>query len=272
MLTLPQTQYALQILLGISLLIQTLEFWRLSEPRFATGVWSWQIQKDDLGHASPWLRHYFTMIYGDRLWRLHLVLRLGLILSALLLGFNLLNVGLLFMGTLYLLIRWRGAFNGGSDFMTIVVLTGLVVVQLGQIWVDPAVAWTAGLWYITIHTISSYFLSGAVKLFYDGWRDGRAIIAFLDGAIYGPLAADSVMRKPVVAVMCSWAFILWECSFPMVLLGADWAVVWCAIAVLFHFLVFWFFGLNRFFWAWCVTFPAVIYCAGQLSLVYSGAT
>jgi hypothetical protein len=31
--------------------------------------------------------------------------------------------------------------------------------------------------------------------------------------------------------------------------------------VLFHFLVYWYFGLNRFFWAWLASFPAVIYCA-----------
>ncbi|UUZ62889.1 hypothetical protein LP417_24100 [Polaromonas sp. P1-6] len=35
----------------------------------------------------------------------------------------------------------------------------------------------------------------------------------------------------------------------------------CAVAAVFHFLVFWFFGLNRFFWAWISTFPAVLYCA-----------
>jgi len=29
-------------------------------------------------------------------------------------------------------------------------------------------------------------------------------------------------------------------------------------------LVFWFFGLNRFFWAWLSSFPAVVYCAGTV--------
>jgi len=27
--------------------------------------------------------------------------------------------------------------------------------------------------------------------------------------------------------------------------------------------VFWFFGLNRFFWAWLATFPAILGCASQ---------
>ena len=41
------------------------------------------------------------------------------------------------------------------------------------------------------------------------------------------------------------------------------AVVFCAVASVFHFLVFRFFGLNRFFWAWMTTYPAILWCAGQ---------
>jgi len=29
----------------------------------------------------------------------------------------------------------------------------------------------------------------------------------------------------------------------------------------FHYLVYWYLGLNRFFWAWLATYPAVLYCA-----------
>jgi hypothetical protein len=86
----------------------------------------------------------------------------------------------------------------------------------------------------------------------------------LDGGVYGPLAGDSLFRKPVIAVCCSWAFIVWECAFPLALLHAPTVVLWCGIAALFHFLVFWHFGLNRFFWAWCASFPAIIHCAGRL--------
>jgi hypothetical protein len=32
-------------------------------------------------------------------------------------------------------------------------------------------------------------------------------------------------------------------------------------------LVFWFFGLNRFFWAWVASFPAIVWCAGQVSVL-----
>jgi hypothetical protein len=65
----------------------------------------------------------------------------------------------------------------------------------------------------------------------------------------------------MLAMLCSWSFTLWEGLFPLALLDVRLAAVFCAIATVFHFLVFWFFGLNRFFWAWLSTFPAILYCA-----------
>jgi hypothetical protein len=71
------------------------------------------------------------------------------------------------------------------------------------------------------------------------------------------------LRKPWLARLGAWAFIGWECAAPLALLDPMVAFVFCAIALLFHFLVFWFFGLNRFFWAWIVTFPAILACSAQ---------
>ena len=65
----------------------------------------------------------------------------------------------------------------------------------------------------------------------------------------------------------AWTFILWECAAPLALLDTRLALVFCCIAALFHFLVFWFFGLNRFFWAWLASFPAIVWCAGQINIL-----
>jgi hypothetical protein len=173
---------------------------------------------------------------------------------------------MLFFSTIIVLIRWRGTFNGGSDFMTIVALTGLLIGHLASIWWPPALAWRAGLWYVTIHTLTSYFISGAIKLGHRHWRTGKALTVFLDTAIYGPLSASSLWHQPPVTRLAAWSFILWECAAPLVLLGPMWASGFCMIAAVFHGLVFWYFGLNRFFWAWAVSFPALIYCASDLRL------
>jgi hypothetical protein len=86
---------------------------------------------------------------------------------------------------------------------------------------------------------------------------------FLNAAIYGPLSASSFLRRPWLACLGAWAFIGWECAAPLALLHPLVALVFCTIALLFHFLVFWFFGLNRFFWAWLATFPAILACSAQ---------
>jgi hypothetical protein len=67
-----------------------------------------------------------------------------------------------------------------------------------------------------------------------------------------------------MALLGAWAFIVWECCAPLALVSPELATAFCAVAGVFHFLVFWFFGLNRFFWAWLASFPAILWCATQL--------
>jgi hypothetical protein len=162
-----------------------------------------------------------------------------------------------------MLLRWRGAFNGGSDFMTLIVLTGMLIAQCMAQAGDPELGWRAGLWYISLQTVTSYFMSGWVKLLQPQWRSGEALVVFLNGAIYGPLPAGHLLSRPLLARAAAWAFIVWECCFPLAFIGPLTALFFCATAVVFHFLVFWFFGLNRFFWAWLATFPAILGCASQ---------
>jgi hypothetical protein len=249
-----------EFLLATSLLIQTLEFLRLRSAQQGDALWSWTIQRGDLTHASRPVSNFFDWLFSEPVHRTHLLIRLAAAAS-LYIGSSIVSATLLFFSTIAILIRWRGAFNGGSDFMTIIALTGLMIAHWGQWLVSPVLAWQAGLGYVCLQTMTSYFISGAIKLFSKEWRNGTALPYFLDGGIYGPLAVDSVFRKRLVAVACSWGFILWECSVPVVFLGPIVAVVYCAIALVFHLLVFAFFGLNRFVWAWVVSFPALIYCA-----------
>ncbi len=157
---------ALECLCAISLLIQTLEFLKLRTATSDAGVWSWQVQRADVAHAPLWLRKVFDGLYRDRIHHLHLLLRAGAAAS-LFAGSSPFSAVLLFASTMLILIRWRGAFNGGSDFMTVVALTGLVIANLAALFVGPVLAWKAGLWYITIHAMSSYFISVQLKCFHQ---------------------------------------------------------------------------------------------------------
>lgn len=255
---------SVEILCGVSLILQTIEFLALREPLSARGVWTHAIGRGDLAHASGITQRLFALLYQDHLWLAHLCLRLLAACALVIHGGSAPLMAFLFLGSVVVLIRWRGAFNGGSDFMTIVVLSGLFMASLVGWFGDEELGWRAGLIYIAIHSASSYFISGGVKLLNKDWRSGRALPLFLDGGVYGPLSPTSLYWKKPVAMICSWAFMIWECLAPLAFLDLAFALVYCSVAGVFHLLVFWYFGLNRFVFAWFSTFPAIIYVAGQL--------
>ena len=251
-----------QTLLALSLIIQTSEYWVIARRQDVRDVWAWSVQREDLRHSNRVIRRVFNFLYQGEIHIFHLGLRLLFAIS-LFWGATLPSSLFLFLSTIVLLIRWRGSFNGGSDFMTVVAVTGLIIAIAGSEFFDKEHAWTAALWYISIHSITSYFMSGAVKLLNPHWRNGEALIYFLDGGLYGPLSERSLFRKPFIAASASWSFIIWEILFPLVLFDQTLAMSFIFSAFVFHLLVFRFFGLNRFVWAWAVTFPAIIYCSGQ---------
>ena len=254
--------HALELLFALSAGIQTLEYWRMRPALQSRGLWTWQIQGQDIPHAVA--RKFFDFLFTNTALSVLLVARFISLIALALQGANLPNVSFLFLSNIAVLIRWRGAFNGGSDFMTLVVLTGLMISQWVGYFGNSELGWQACFWYITIQSITSYFVSGAVKLLRPEWRNGSAMTIFLNAAIHGPLSKTHPLHTPWLAALGSWTFILWECASPLALLDGRLALIFCAIAAFFHFLVFWFFGLNRFFWAWAASFPAIVWCAGQL--------
>lgn len=254
---------ATELVFAWSLTIQTLEYLRMGQYTAQDAFWSWPLQRADIPNAP--VRALLDVLFKPHMHQLHLVLRLCAAVALALQGASLPLIGFLFVGNLLILIRWRGAFNGGSDFMTLVVLTGLLISQVVGALGNVELGWQAGFWYIAIQAITSYFMSGAVKLLRREWRNGSAMTIFLNGAIYGPLSAKHLLRNTWLALFGSWGFIVWEILFPLSLLDPRLAAVFCAVAALFHFLVFWFFGLNRFFWAWMCAFPAIIWCSAQFS-------
>lgn len=255
-LDLPLAIRAFEVLLGWSLLLQSAEYLRVQR---IDRVGDWRIQRAEV--PSAWVRDWLDFTYKPTLYSTLLWLRGALALALMLGHAGLGSAVVLFVMALLILLRWRGAFNGGSDFMTLVGLTGLLLAHVLGLFTDPTKAWHIALWYVTVQSLSSYFVSGWVKLMRPEWRSGQALTVFLDNGVYGPLSAHSIYRWPCVAKLCSWSFILWEGLFPLALLDLRLAALFCAIATVFHFLVFWFFGLNRFFWAWLSTFPAILYCA-----------
>jgi len=264
MLSLDQAREALLWLTALSVLIQCAELLRVQAGDAPLAPWPWSIQRDDLKGASSPVRALFDWLYQPTVLRLQILLHALAAASLPAWGATIPAALFLLVSQVLISIRFRGAFNGGSDFMTLVVLMGIAVGAVATPWTGPTLAWQAGLWVISIQALSSYFLSGTVKLRYAGWRNGRALPALLDGGIHGPLDPHSPLRRRHVATFSSWAFILWEAAFPLAMIDPRITTFWCAIGMVFHFLVWWYFGLNRFFWAWLATFPALIGCATMI--------
>ena len=254
----------LEILCALSILLQTVENWRIADSTDPTGVWSWSLQRADIPASPAWVLQMLDWLYQPLPYRALLWLRGLVALWLAVAGAQIGSAVVLFVLQLLILVRWRGAFNGGSDFMTLISLTGILIAQALMLFTEPGLAWAAGLGYVAIHTLSSYFISGWVKLKRAEWRSGEALTVFLNSGLYGPLPPDSVFRRPAVALVCSWAFILWEGVFPLVLLLHDLVWLFGGVALFFHFLVFWFFGLNRFFWAWAANLSSVFFLADWL--------
>ena len=251
----------LELLFGLSLLLQTLEYLRMGRVIAPDGSWPWHLQRQDV--PNRYVRALLDRVFARPALHAQLLLRVVAVVLMVVQGSSLALVLFLFISHVLVLLRWRGAFNGGSDFMTLIVLTGLLIAQLMAHAGDPELGWRAGLWYVSLQTVTSYFMSGWVKLLQPQWRSGEALVVFLNGAIYGPLPARHPLARPVLARAAAWAFIVWECCFPLAFIGPLTALFFCATAAVFHFFVFWFFGLNRFFWAWVATFPAILGCASQ---------
>ncbi|MEY2620092.1 MAG: hypothetical protein RL522_3094 [Pseudomonadota bacterium] len=257
-MTLTDAARAFEILLGWSLLLQSLEQLRVQA---LDRVGDWAIQRTEVPTHPRWVLPLLDAAFRPAVYLGMLWARAGLALLLMMGHLSLAGAVVLFVIALLLLFRWRGAFNGGSDFMTLVGLTGLLIAHGVGAYADMAQGWRAGLWYVALQAATSYFMSGWVKLLRPEWRTGRALPFFLDTGVYGPIAANSVFHRPWAARACAWSFTVWEGCFPLALLDARLAAAFCAVAAVFHFGVFWYFGLNRFFWAWIATFPAVMYAA-----------
>lgn len=164
-------------------------------------------------------------------------------------------------------LRFRGTFNGGSDFMTLVVLTAMLVAAL-----SPAGAHRiqdGSLWYIALHVCASYFVAGWIKILKPHWRSGRALRGFLSTTIYAPSAVwrrlhPSSAAASAMMLLLAWAVMLWEITFPAALFEPRAAFAALALGVFFHLGNVLFFGLNRFFFAWLAAYPAVIFAAHSL--------
>jgi hypothetical protein len=238
-------------LLSIAILQQTIELLMIRSTWNDHGIWRWSTLNQEF--QAP----IFSVFFSTKGFTLLLILRL---LCATLIWFapcTILNA-FLFLSTWLIAIRWRGLFNGGSDSMTIVVTIGLF---LARATIDhPAIAKYA-LAYIALQLTLSYLVAGWVKLKNPEWRRGIAMPVFLKTPRYDspPDVIRKLFQNPLRAKLISWTIIVLECAFPLSWCSPHLCVFFLSLALIFHLLNFWVFGLNRFVFAWLSAYPALYF-------------
>ena len=252
-----------EALLGASLLVQTLEHALTRRAVSEAGVWAWTTVRDEFG-PLPWAaRRALDALLGARGLDVVLAAR-ALAAVALIAWGGPLPAWVASATTALVCLRFRGLFNGGSDYMTVHVSLAVSIARGAggaAPWVDGALGW------IAIQTLLSYLVAGAVKARSAAWRDGRALAAFLHSDRYAaPAALRALVRRPSWARAASLGVIAFELSAPAVLC-LPWragVIGWLAMALAFHLTNAWALGLNRFTFAWLAAYPAVVYWAERL--------
>jgi hypothetical protein len=163
--------------------------------------------------------------------------------------------------SLLVLHRFQGPYNGGSDRMGLLALWCLALSRLAP----TAQIQELAFGYLGVQLVLSYFISGGVKIVNPDWRTGRALRDVFQFSAY-PVSEDlrRWADRPRALLVMSWAVILFELAFPLTLLSRETLVAGLAVAAAFHLANACLFGLNRFFWTWLATYPAILWLQARL--------
>lgn len=157
---------------------------------------------------------------------------------------------------LFVLRKFQGPYNGGSDRMGLLILCCVSLVH-----VMPTLQWQEYVFgYLAMQLMLSYFISGWVKIMNPQWRNGQAL---QDVFRFSAYPASESLRGwadwPRLLRVMSWAVMLFELLFPLTLLTRLTLIIGLVIAATFHLGNACLFGFNRFFWVWLAAYPSILW-------------
>ncbi len=251
-------------LVSFAVLLQSIEYILMKRSLIQNGIWKWDEIKTDYEYFPHFLKNSLDFLNQEKHFLELVTLRVFLAGMCVLYPFWSFPYAVLFLVTFVINLRFRGCFNGGSDYLTLISLLCLFVGSLHPLLMK------ASLFYIALQVISSYFLAGLFKIKLAKWRDGRALKGFLFSPSYrAPKWALKMMSKPSSIMIASWGVLLFECTFPLMLLHPTLTNFYIVLGLVFHFINFLVFGLNRFFWIWVASYPALFFLANQFQKLWT---
>ncbi|MBL4740339.1 MAG: HTTM domain-containing protein [Sneathiella sp.] len=198
------------------------------------------------------IEHLWASRGEQRLFLPRLILSISLVL-----GFQTqwTSLALVLLG-LFILKRFQGPYNGGSDRMSLLILCCLCL----TLFIPTQTAQELVFGYLALQLVLSYFISGWVKISNPEWRNGQALDDVLRYSAYP--ASESFRpladRTRLIWTM-SWAVMLFELLFPLTLYAQPLLIMGLITAAAFHFANACLFGLNRFFWIWLAAYPSILW-------------
>lgn len=261
-MNLSSAQSYVPLLLSGALFLQALEYVMLLRSENFLKVWSFKNLKYDLYKGLPLPQAVIDFLFSDKIFKIIILLQIiTTILSFFFVSYEFFVI--LFLIQLYICIRFRGTFNGGSDMMSFVVLTGLIISLMNK----NETVQKLGMIYIAIHLTFSYLKAGFVKVIQPEWRNGLALPFFLKRSIYSPMGKLVILlqQNKLACCLLSWLTILFELSIVIIFKFPDLSYYYFLAALIFHFLIYFSFGLNRFFWIWLSAWPALLYTVSLLN-------
>jgi hypothetical protein len=254
-------------LLGISLLLGCLEDLAGLREYKSDGLFSWDVLSTQFPEAnSRALQPVLAVLFGYGGVRVLLCCQLAAVLVMLVPKLSL--VYYLYSVAAALLIKlalvYRNAYGGdGSDQMEIMVLLGL----LSTLSLMPSKAAPLGIWFIALQSELAYFASGVAKVFSRDWISGEAAFKIFNTYTYGTRPLAAILRNvPNVSAPLCWGLVAYECLFPASLFApVHITLIILCLGVLLHMFNAFVMGLNKFFWAFIATYPAILYCNRQIA-------
>ena len=244
-------------ILGVAIALHTLELWHLRGVMADDGVWRWSDVRADVRVFPGPVVRLLDALLRPRAFSFVLATRIACAVW-IVIAPHALPAVLLWLGSLLIALRFRGSFNGGSDFMTLVVLSGLCVATL----LPSPLASVGALWWIALQACNSYLLAGWVKLRTASWRSGEAFSVFMRSTIFGsPGLPRLLIDRPFASRAIAWSVIAFECAFPMALAGPRACLAFTVLAGMFHVTNAYVIGIHRFVLAWAATYPAIYWCS-----------
>lgn len=257
-LTPSMTLLSVQSLIAVAVALQTIEHLMARHAWSESGAWRWSHIREEFTKLPGF--SVLDSLLSHPMFSLVLIARLVFSVLALFSPHPVWPLSLL-ITTVLISIRWRGSFNGGSDAMTIVILTALSVARFFP---GSEAIQQGTIWYIAVQAGLSYFVAGWSKIGKASWRSGQALPAIFQTSAYtASPGMNWIIGHPLVCFSMAWTVLIFECTFPVAFLSPTLCLFYLGFALVFHLTNVYILGLNRFVFAWVASYPALYYCSSM---------